>query len=135
MRPLHLLVTDDDVDKRLLLTRALNRGFPNASVFQCASGQEALEYLAKNAVDAIITNHNMVPVNGIELTRTLRRCGVALPIIMVSGHDEIEAPAIAAGVDLFLRWDELAKVGRRITEFLHGRGIRDRRETNEAGPR
>lgn len=128
MRPLHLLITDDDLDKRYLLTRALNREFPHASIFQCASGREALEYLAKNPVDAIITNHNMRPVDGIELTRTLRAQGVTLPMIMVSGHDEIEGPALAAGIDLFLRSDDLTRIGAPIATFLHQRGIYDRVE-------
>jgi hypothetical protein len=46
--PLHVLITDDNVDKRLLLGRAIARRFPNASVFECHSGKEALEYFAKN---------------------------------------------------------------------------------------
>ena len=65
MRPLHLLVTDDDVVKRTLLTRALAREIPKASILECHSGNEALEFLERNPVDAVITNHNMEPVNGI----------------------------------------------------------------------
>jgi CheY-like chemotaxis protein len=128
MKPLHLLITDDDPDKRNLLSRALTREFPHASLFECHSGQEALEFCARNEVDAIITNHNMAPVNGIELVTTLRRCGLSLPIIMVSGHDDMRAPALAAGVDLFLDWDQPTKIGKPIAEFLNGRGLRDRKE-------
>lgn len=128
MKPLHLLVTDDDLDKRILLSRALSREFPNASVFECHSGQEALEYCARNVVDAVITNHNMYPVNGIELVTTLRRCGLAVPIIMVSGHPEIRVEAEAAGVDLFLEWIDPMRIGKPIAEFLHRRGLKDRTE-------
>jgi CheY-like chemotaxis protein len=128
MKPLHLLVTDDDVDKRALLSRAVSREFPHASVFECHSGQEALEYCAGNRVDAIITNHNMYPVNGIELVTTLRRCGSTVPIIMVSGHPDVRTEAEAAGVDLFLEWNEPIKIGKPIAEFLRGRGLWDRSE-------
>jgi CheY-like chemotaxis protein len=128
MKPLHLLVTDDDLDKRTLLSRALSREFPKASIFECHSGQEALEYCASNRVDAVITNHNMYPVNGIELVTTLRRCGSGIPIIMVSGHPEIRKEAEAAGVDLFIDWNEPLKIGKPIAEFLRRRGLVDRAE-------
>lgn len=129
MKPLRLLVTDDDVDKRLLIGRALSRAFPHASVFECHSGQEALEYFNANHVDAIITNHNMVPVNGIELVKAVRNSGSRVPIIMVSGHDDMRASAEAAGVDLFLGSENLLAIGRPIAEFLHSRGLEDRVES------
>jgi len=128
MKPLHLLITDDDADKRVLLSRALTHEFPHASLFECHSGQEALEFCAKNVVDAIITNHNMAPVNGIQLVTTLRRCGLTVPIIMVSGHEDMRAPALAAGVDLFLDWSQPTKIGKPIADFLSARGLRDRKE-------
>ena len=125
LRPLHLLVTDDDLDKRLLLGRALAREFPHASIFECHSGKEALEYFARNPVDAIITNHNMQPVNGIELVKRLRAAGATLPIVMVSGHDEIEAAAKDAGVDLFIGSENLASIGKPLAAFLRSRGLVD----------
>lgn len=132
MRPLPLLVTDDDLDKRFLISRAVSREFPNASIFECKSGQEALEFVANNQVDAIITNHNMAPVNGLELAQRLRAAGVKLPIIMVSGHDEVRKSAVASGVDLFLSSasTDLGSIGRPIADFLRNRGIIDREETS-----
>lgn len=127
-RPLHLLVTDDDLDKRMLLTRALGREFPHASIFECHSGKEALDYFGRNPVDAVITNHNMQPVDGIELVRTLRGRGATLPIVMVSGHDEIKEKAIAAGVDLFLGSADLFRIGEPIAAFLRERGLSDSKE-------
>ena len=129
MKPLHLLITDDDVDKRILISRALAREFPRASIFECHSGKEALEYFAANAVDAVITNHNMYPVNGIELVTTLRGAGVRIPIIMVSGHEQMEAAALSAGVDLFLSGD-LLRIGKPIGDFLRSRGLVDRVESD-----
>jgi CheY-like chemotaxis protein len=128
MKPLHVLITDDNVDKRLLLGRAIARRFPNASVFECHSGKEALEYFSANAVDAIVTNHSMHPVNGLELVTTIRQQGSKVPIIMVSEHEEVKAEATAAGVDLFLGGD-LLTIGTPIAEFLHSRGLYDRIES------
>lgn len=129
MKPLHLLVTDDDVDKRMLISRALAREFPRASIFECHSGPEALDYFAANAVDAIITNHNMYPVNGIELVTTLRGAGIGIPIIMVSGRENLEQEALAAGIDLFVSGD-LLRIGKPIGDFLRARGLGDRVEAD-----
>jgi CheY-like chemotaxis protein len=126
MKPLHLLITDDDPDKRMLLSRAVVREFPHASVFECHSGEEALDYCRRNVVDAVVTNHNMYPVNGIELVTTLRRGGSKVPIIMVSGHPAIRSEADAAGVDLFLEWHDPNNIGKPIAEFLRARGLWDR---------
>lgn len=108
-RPLHFLVTDDDLDKRLLLSRALARQFPHASIFECHSGKEALEYFAANRVDAIVTNHNM-------------------KLVMVSAHDELKDEALAAGVDRFVTTEDMANIGKPIAEFFRSRGLQDAKE-------
>jgi CheY-like chemotaxis protein len=128
MRPLHFLVTDDDVDKRMLLSRALSRQFPHASIFECHSGREALEYVACNPIDAIVTNHSMQPVNGIELVTELRRQGRNLPIVMVAAAEHIREAAIDAGVDLFLSSENLIAIGRPIADYFRERGMQDRVE-------
>lgn len=128
MKPLHFLVTDDDLEKRLLLVRAISHEFPKASVYECHSGQEALEYFARNEVDALVTNHSMFPVNGMELVQELRRRGSQVPIIMVSSHDEIQAEAEAAGVNLFLSGGNWNGVGRAVSRYLHSRGLVDQVE-------
>jgi two-component system, OmpR family, response regulator PrrA len=123
VRPLHFLVTDDDVDKRLLIGMALSKTFPTASVFECFSGKEALEYFSANRVDVLVTNHNMYPVDGLQLVGEIRRRGSDVPIIMVSGHDEIREQALAAGVNLFLDSRDLMGIGKPVTEFLRQRGL------------
>ena len=123
MRPLHFLVTDDDAGKRLLLTIALSRAFPTASIYECPSGQEALDFFRSNAVDAIVTDHNMHPIDGLELVRTLRGANSKIPIIMVSGSPEIKPAAMEAGVDLFLDTEKLFFVAHYVEDLLRRRGI------------
>jgi response regulator RpfG family c-di-GMP phosphodiesterase len=67
MTPLHILITDDDTGKLMFLSRGMRLAFPRASIFECRTGKEALEYCKSNHVDALITDHSMFPVNGIEL--------------------------------------------------------------------
>jgi CheY-like chemotaxis protein len=122
MKPLHILVTDDDLDKRLLLGMTIIRAFPTASVFECHSGKEAADYFSKNRVDVIITDHNMPGMSGVELIKMVRGKGVTIPIIMVTSHEGVAAEARAAGADLVLDTKKMMGIGMKIREFLNERG-------------
>ncbi|MDJ0977116.1 MAG: response regulator [Erythrobacter sp.] len=65
-----MLTVDDSASMRALLRSALaSRGF---QVEQCEDGQEALEWLAENEVDVIITDINMPRLDGFGLIEKLR---------------------------------------------------------------
>lgn len=117
--PLHLIVVDDDEHKRALIVHQLGRQFERAVLFQCASGAEAIEHLKTNAVDAIVTDHSMHPVNGIELIQWVRARTKELPILMVTGHPEIEAEALKAGATKVITFDRFREVGPLLSELLN----------------
>lgn len=121
---LHIIVTDDDVDKRFLIGASIAKALPNASVFECQSGQEALDYFSGNRVDLVVTDHNMVPVDGIELVREIRRRGSDVPIVMVTGHEGMQRDAVSAGADIVINSVRLTNVGSLIKEFLDDRGAK-----------
>jgi two-component system, chemotaxis family, chemotaxis protein CheY len=67
---IRVLTVDDSASMRALLLGALtSRGF---AVEQCEDGQEALEWLASNEVDVIITDINMPRLDGFGLIEKLR---------------------------------------------------------------
>jgi CheY-like chemotaxis protein len=125
MKPFHILVTDDDDAKRKLLTLLLLREFPNALIFQCRSGQEALDHFEHNAVDALITDNSMFPVNGIELVKKLRERGSTIPIIMVSGNVDVATEAEYAGVNLFIGGSIWKHLTKSLAVLLRSRGLND----------
>jgi|SRR5579885_3433000 len=126
-RPLHFLVVDDDAFKRELMVNSIHTEFSNASIYECHSGKEALDFFERNPVDVVITDHSMHPINGVELVTAIRKRGSSVPIIMVSAYEAIRPEAEAAGVNLFLScyWHVL---GREIAEFLRQLGRRDETE-------
>ncbi|MGY6637450.1 MAG: response regulator [Erythrobacter sp.] len=68
--PISVLTVDDSASMRALLRSALtSRGF---AVAQAEDGQEALEWLAANEVDVIITDINMPRLDGFGLIEKLR---------------------------------------------------------------
>ncbi len=69
---LRILTVDDSVSMRALLKHALaSNGF---NVVQAEDGQEALDWLAINDIDVIITDINMPRLDGFGLIEALRSC-------------------------------------------------------------
>ncbi len=96
---LRILTVDDSVSMRALLKHALaSNGF---NVVQAEDGQEALDWLAINDIDVIITDINMPRLDGFGLIEALRSCERHRdrPILVLSteSSDDKKARARAAG--------------------------------------
>ena len=72
MGPLHILVVDDSAMMRAVIKRALKQtDLDIGVVLEAAHGQEALDILDREPVDAVLTDINMPVMNGIELLRAI----------------------------------------------------------------
>jgi two-component system chemotaxis response regulator CheY len=71
-KALRLLVVDDSATMRRVIVRAarLTR-VPIETVFEAGNGRHALDILAREPVDAVITDVNMPEMGGIELLRQI----------------------------------------------------------------
>ncbi len=95
-----ILLVDDDPDVLDSIERVLvNYGF---SVSTAASANGALQHLAFHCPDLIITDIFMVGGDGFEFLRAVRRRGIEIPVIAISG-----AAVTAAQVDKFDIADKL----------------------------
>lgn len=84
---LNVLVVDDSQTMRRIIARTLGMsGLPIARVHQAENGREALELLAREAVDLALVDLNMPVMGGLEMLEHLR--GEAstseLPVVVVS---------------------------------------------------
>jgi two-component system chemotaxis response regulator CheY len=96
MNSIKILVVDDSMTLRRILTNALKSlGFPET--VEAVNGKDALEKLASNNVDFIITDWNMPEMNGLDFIKEVRSNPVytSMPILMITTHgseqDVIEA--------------------------------------------
>src|SRR2546422_675573 len=80
-----LLLVEDDEFVRLSLARALNRAGV-FSVLPAENGQQALELLDGQQVDAILTDLQMPVMDGLTLLGHLLERGAALPVAVMTGH-------------------------------------------------
>ena len=89
-KPLRILTVDDSASMRALLLHALDsRGF---DVAQADDGQSALEWLAANDVDVIITDINMPRLDGFGFIEGVRRNDKyrAIPILVLTTESDAE---------------------------------------------
>ncbi|TAN60049.1 response regulator [bacterium] len=103
MKKMILIVDDCDTTRKLLSYIIKERGYKTVDA---SNGIDALEKLAINQVDLVITDLNMPQMDGYELSRSLRQ-NVSyreIPIIMVStesGETDMKK-GLEAGVTRYL---------------------------------
>lgn len=85
---LKILVVDDLlINRNLMLKQFEFRGCKDC-VQTAENGLEALDMISKNDYDIILTDIRMPVMNGVELTKVLRKNGFEAPIIGVSANDQ-----------------------------------------------
>jgi two-component system, chemotaxis family, chemotaxis protein CheY len=80
----HVLIVDDSPSIRRMIAQTLaDEGF---AVSPCSSGAEAIEAAKAGKVDVVVTDLNMPEIDGLELTRQLRRLPStgACPILILT---------------------------------------------------
>ncbi len=103
MEKVILIVDDCDTTRKLLSYIVRERGY---RIIGASNGIEALEVLATNPVDIVLTDLNMPQMDGYELSRSLRRQDEYknLPIVMITteASDADMKMGYEAGVNTYL---------------------------------
>jgi two-component system, OmpR family, response regulator MprA len=94
-----ILVVDDEPAVRESLRRALQ--LEGYAVELAEDGEQALERVSANGVDAIVLDVSMPRLDGLEACRRLRAGGSALPVLMLTARDEVSdrVAGLDAGAD------------------------------------
>ncbi|MFP4527392.1 MAG: response regulator [Candidatus Kapaibacterium sp.] len=82
---MHFLVVDDSPTVRRFIGNSL-RALGHERITEAGDGEEALEQLARNPIEFVITDWNMPKMDGLELVKRIRSIPdyQHLPIIMVT---------------------------------------------------
>ena len=114
-----ILIVDDDGDLRTLLGLCfLRRGH---TIVVASNGAEGLNCVAAHAPDLLVTDLNMLVMDGTALVRRLRANGHHdLPVIVLTARSDQRSAATTAGADVFLvkpvPLRELAEVAELLIE-------------------
>lgn len=78
-----ILLIDDDDQLRVYLPEVLQQRGHQVSCLECA--EEGLRFLDGEKVDLVLADVNLTGMSGIEFLRAVRKQGVDLPVIMITG--------------------------------------------------
>src|SRR3954471_17753524 len=121
---LKILLVDDNHHMRVLLGEIL-KAVGVRHIFEASDGAQGLQMMRSHAIDIIMTDLSMQPLDGIDFVRLLRRSpdspNQMCPVIMITGHSTLARvhEARDAGVNEFLAKPLTAKgVIERITQVI-----------------
>jgi DNA-binding NtrC family response regulator len=83
-----ILFVDDEVDFLDTLLKRMKKRQVNVSGVK--SGEEALEWLAKNTADVIVIDVRMPGMDGIRTLKEIKKLNPLVEIIMLTGHANLE---------------------------------------------
>ncbi len=88
MKPLRtVLIAEDEANMRRVLCALLERD--GYRTLEASDGAAALDSLAHESVDAILTDLRMPKMNGLELLEAVRRTHPEIPVIMLTAHGTV----------------------------------------------
>jgi diguanylate cyclase (GGDEF)-like protein len=133
--PLRILLVEDSEDDAALLLRQLRKGGYDPQFRLVYNGDEFESALHGSNWDIVITDHNLPGYSSDAALATVRRSGLDIPVIIVSGSigEEIAVAAMKNGANDYIMKDNLARlvpaVERELRETLNRRAHRRAQET------
>jgi CheY-like chemotaxis protein len=106
--PTVLVVDDSPIDQRLA-GGLLEKHF-DCAIAYAADGQDALDHLAQNLPDLVLTDLQMPRMNGLELVAAVKNDFPFLPVILMTaqGSEDIAAQALRRGAASYVPKRRLA---------------------------
>lgn len=132
-KQIRVLIVDDSEDDTLLLVRKLKRDGFNPT-FERVDTPEAMEdALSKNTWDIILSDYNMPRFDAFAALAILKKSGVDIPFIIVSGAigEETAVAAMKAGAHDYIMKDNLARLVAAIERELGEAQIRHKKRETE----
>jgi CheY-like chemotaxis protein len=122
-----ILVVEDDATLRTALAESLME--LNYEVLEASSGHAALELLAQNVSDgrtiALVLSDLVMPeMGGQALFHAMRERGIAVPVVMLSGHPmehELERLHTQGLAGWMLKPPDIGELAEVLAEALKGR--------------
>jgi DNA-binding NtrC family response regulator len=104
MKPIKVVIIDDEEAHLELIKQAIGRELPLASVDWFEEARACLERLDEISPDVIITDYLMVGMDGLEFLQALNRDNRDIPVIMITGYGDqnIAVQAMKLGVSDYL---------------------------------
>jgi two-component system OmpR family response regulator len=119
----HVLIVEDDSPTLTGIAEWLEVAH-DCRVAQASNAGEALYWLGKERFDVVVTGIGMPGMNGLELTRIIRRT-YGTPVIVMTGYYRWERvrQAYANGARAFLRKPFKVQLLKDVIDLVAGKGL------------
>lgn len=119
-----VLVVEDNEDNRALVAKVL--GYAGYRVVEAASGEEALELVARGPPDLILMDLNLGGMNGFEATRRLKEdpASARVPVVALTAYAMVgdRERALEAGCDGYIAKPvDVRRLPEQVETFIRGR--------------
>jgi len=84
----NIILVDDEDEVRGRIASKISENTDFKIIGSAGNGYDAIELLEENEVDIVITDIQMPFINGIELTRIIRRDYPRVKVVFITGYDE-----------------------------------------------
>lgn len=88
MKDLNILLVEDELDLRAIIAESIEP-YVN-DIYEASNGSDGLELFFSNSIDLIITDINMVRMNGLKMVRNIREYNPKIPTIFLTAYDTDE---------------------------------------------
>jgi len=97
----HILIIEDEASIRRVLVKILEEEDKGYKISEVENGLEGSSFIEKNAVDLILCDIKMPKMDGIEVLRKVQNTHPELPVVMISGHGDLETAVEAMRLGAF----------------------------------
>lgn len=121
-----LMVEDDPADVELVLRALRSGGFdPVSDVTQTEA--DFLDRIRRNSYDAVLADYNLPTWNGMEVVKVLRREGLDIPVVLVSGSlgEQKAVECIKQGAADYVLKDHLPRLPESVRRALLDKQLRE----------
>ena len=135
MSALRVLIVEDSEDDVLLVVRALKKAGLEPVYKRVETRGAMQDALEKEPWDLIISDHVMPEFDSFQALDVLKRSGLDIPFILVSGSigEEMAVESMKAGVHDFVMKDKLARLAPAVMrELKEAENRRDKQAAYEA---
>lgn len=85
-----ILIIEDEIAIRRVLTNILSEEDASYEIFEAKDGIEGIEKIKKEAFDLVLCDIKMPKKDGIEVLSEIKEIRPELPVVMISGHGDLE---------------------------------------------
>jgi two-component system, NtrC family, nitrogen regulation response regulator NtrX len=85
-----ILIIEDEASIRRVLTKILTEENETYQVEEAEDGSKGYEKIAQNDYDLVLCDIKMPKMDGVELLQAVKKIKPEIPIVMISGHGDME---------------------------------------------